>query len=398
MEAEIQQVIDEAERLNTLMQDEDFDLAIAQAINARFSNDGRIAAIRAGIESLEAAVGVQEESYAAAAAALEENLAAARKLLDKLADDALQAAIASAEAVEAKADLALEDAATYAAITEADALLTAEQARVDGMLDGLLAEALQALQEARDEAFARNTLYYGTGSTDNEIMKVYNEAGAYVDSDNLEDIALMTDSVNNCYVDAAVRCLQLEAEVDGLVRKASPLATLMEDDELAALVTEATDSRNAAEGRIVAIEAVLPELQELYDADSALYDEAVVDLNDSVATARTLLLQRYDVALEAAIAEAETALDNAGKTSASCTMYADLVLQTDLLAVEMERVRQAIEASSIDAVQAGDREVEVYTIEGYLVKRVRLSDPDAFRFLPEGIYIVDGKKMFLPKR
>ena len=74
------------------------------------------------------------------------------------------------------------------------------------------------------------------------------------------------------------------------------------------------------------------------------------------------------------------------------------MLQTDLLAVEMERVRQAIEASSIDAVQAGDREVEVYTIEGYLVKRVRLSDPDAFRFLPEGIYIVDGKKMFLPKR
>ena len=398
LEAEIQQVIDEAERLNTLMQDEDFDLAIAQAINARFSNDGRIAAIRAGIESLEAAVGVQEESYAAAAAALEENLAAARKLLDKLADDALQAAIASAEAVEAKADLALEDAATYAAITEADALLTAEQARVDGMLDGLLAEALQALQEARDEAFARNTLYYGADATDNEIMKVYNEAGAYVDSDNLEDIALMTDSVNNSYVDAAVRCLQLEAEVDGLVRKASPLATLMEDDELAALVTEATDSRNAAEGRIVAIEAVLPELQEVYDADSALYDEAVVDLNDSVATARTLLLQRYDVALEAAIADAEAALENAGKASAASTMYAELLLQTDLLATEMERVRQAIDASSIDSIQAGDREVEVYTIEGYLVKRVRLSDPDAFRFLPEGIYIVDGKKMFLPKR
>lgn len=398
LEAEIQQVIDEAEHLNTLMDDADFDLAIAQAINARYSNDGRIAAIRAGIESLEAAVGVQEESYAAAAAALEENLAAARKLLDKLADDALQAAIASAETVEAKADLALEDAATYAAITEADALLTAEQARVDGMLDSLLAEALQALQEARDEAFARNTLYYGTGSTDNEIMKVYNEAGAYVDSDNLEDIALMTDSVNNSYVDAAVRCLQLEAEVDGLVRKASPLATLMEDDELAALVTEATDSRNATEGRIVAIEAVLPELQELYDADSALYDEAVVDLNDSVATARTLLLQRYDVALEAAIADAEAALENAGKASAASTMYAELLLQTDLLAKEMERVRQAIDASSIDSIQAGDREVEVYTIEGYLVKRVRLSDPDAFRFLPEGIYIVDGKKMFLPKR
>lgn len=398
LETEIQQVIDEAERLNTLMQDSDFDLSIAQAINARYSNDGRIAAIRAAIETLQAACAVQEEAYAAAAAALEEALADARQLLGNLADDALQAAIASAEAVAAKADLALADAATCAAITEACDSLMAEQARVESLLDGLLAEALQALQEARDEAFARNTLYYGAGSTDNEIMKVYNEAEAYLDSGNLEDIALMTDSVNNSYVEAAVRCLQLEAEVDNLARKASPLATLMEDDELAAMITEATASRNVSEARIPAMEAVLPELQALYETDSALYDEAVVDLNDSVATARTLLLQRYDVALETAIAEAETALDNAGKTSASCTMYADLVLQTGQLAQEMERVRQAIEASSIDAVQAGDREVEVYTIEGYLVKRVRLSDPDAFRFLPEGIYIVDGKKMFLPKR
>lgn len=398
LEVDIQQLIDDAEGLNKLMNDTDFDRIIAAAINARYSNDGRIAAIRENIVVVQKECDDQKKKYKEAAATLNTHISDARKLLNKLYDKTLEASIISAEEVAGKADWELNDAVSYTVITETGKMLLAEQSRVDQVLAENLAAIWQTLKVARDEAYARNTLYYGRDNTDNEIMKVYNESTSYLESDDLNAIALMIDSVNNSYVTAAVRCLNLEAEIDNLVRKASPLATLMEDESLSTLIKEATDSRNVAEARILAIDAVLQRLREAYESNAALYDQSMYDLNDSIQIANELILKHYDVALEKAIAQAEDALENAGKTSSSCTKYAVLQEQIKSLATEMERVRQEMITTSVDAVHHGDREVNIYTLEGYFVKRVRLSDPNAFRNIPKGVYIVDGKKMVLPQK
>lgn len=398
LETEIQQVIDDAESLNKLMNDTDFDRIIAAAINARYSNDGRIAAIRENIVVLQKECDDQKAKYKEATATLNTHISDARKLLNKLYDKTLESSIVSAEKVASKADWELSDAVSYTVVMETGNMLLAEQDRVNQVLAEKLAEIWQTLKVARDEAFARNTLYYGSDNTDNEIMKVYNESTPYLESDDLNAIALMIDSVNNSYVTAAVRCLNLEAEIDNLVRKASPLATLMEDESLSTLIKEATDSRNVAEARILAIDAVLQRLREAYESNAALYDQSMYDLNDSIQIANELILKHYDVALEKAIAQAEDALENAGKTSSSCTKYAVLQEQIKSLAAEMERVRQEMITTSVDAVHHGDREVNIYTLEGYFVKRVRLSDPNAFRNIPKGVYIVDGKKMVLPQK
>lgn len=398
LETEIQQVIDDAESLNKLMNDTDFDRIIAAAINARYSNDGRIAAIRENIVVLQKECDDQKAKYKEATATLNTHISDARKLLNKLYDKTLESSIVSAEKVASKADWELSDAVSYTVVMETGNMLLTEQDRVNQVLAEKLAEIWQTLKVARDEAFARNTLYYGSDNTDNEIMKVYNESTPYLESDDLNAIALMIDSVNNSYVTAAVRCLNLEAEIDNLVRKASPLATLMEDESLSTLIKEATDSRNVAEARILAIDAVLQRLREAYESNAALYDQSMYDLNDSIQIANELILKHYDVALEKAIAQAEDALENAGKTSSSCTKYAVLQEQIKSLAAEMERVRQEMITTSVDAVHHGDREVNIYTLEGYFVKRVRLSDPNAFRNIPKGVYIVDGKKMVLPQK
>lgn len=398
LETEIQQVIDDAESLNKLMNDTDFDRIIAAAINARYSNDGRIAAIRENIVVLQKECDDQKAKYKEATATLNTHISDARKLLNKLYDKTLESSIVSAEKVASKADWELSDAVSYTVVMETGNMLLAEQDRVNQVLAEKLAEIWQTLKVARDEAFARNTLYYGSDNTDNEIMKVYNESTPYLESDDLNAIALMIDSVNNSYVTAAVRCLNLEAEIDNLVRKASPLATLMEDESLSTLIKEATDSRNVAEARILAIDAVLQRLREAYESNAALYDQSMYDLNDSIQIANELILKHYDVALEKAIAQAEDVLENAGKTSSSCTKYAVLQEQIKSLAAEMERVRQEMITTSVDAVHHGDREVNIYTLEGYFVKRVRLSDPNAFRNIPKGVYIVDGKKMVLPQK
>lgn len=398
LETEIQQVIDDAESLNKLMNDTDFDRIIAAAINARYSNDGRIAAIRENIVVLQKECDDQKAKYKEATTTLNTHISDARKLLNKLYDKTLESSIVSAEKVASKADWELSDAVSYTVVMETGNMLLAEQDRVNQVLAEKLAEIWQTLKVARDEAFARNTLYYGSDNTDNEIMKVYNESTPYLESDDLNAIALMIDSVNNSYVTAAVRCLNLEAEIDNLVRKASPLATLMEDESLSTLIKEATDSRNVAEARILAIDAVLQRLREAYESNAALYDQSMYDLNDSIQIANELILKHYDVALEKAITQAEDALENAGKTSSSCTKYAVLQEQIKSLAAEMERVRQEMITTSVDAVHHGDREVNIYTLEGYFVKRVRLSDPNAFRNIPKGVYIVDGKKMVLPQK
>ena len=88
----------------------------------------------------------------------------------------------------------------------------------------------------------------------------------------------------------------------------------------------------------------------------------------------------------------------ADKASEVATLYADLQLTTVGLAKEIERVRKELEVTSIYKVYADSEEVPVYTLQGRFVKKVRLADENAFRSMPEGIYIVGGKKMYIKEK
>ena len=137
-------------------------------------------------------------------------------------------------------------------------------------------------------------------------------------------------------------------------------------------------------------------MKETYTDNSTRYDDAVYELGDSIAEARLLLTKMKDEILQNAITTAEQAFAAAGKTSAASTKYSELTIQITALAKEMERVRKLIEiATSIDAINIEDKEVEIYTTQGFLVKRVKLSDNDPFRNIPDGVYIVDGKKVYI---
>lgn len=396
LEAQLQELISSSDTLNVLMKDNEFDEIIAKAINARYSTDGRIAAIEEYKNLLQAAYEAQSDKYDEACVALNESLEAARILLAKQADEALEAAIKGGEEVAAKTDKTDPKSSTYSALENATTVLTEAIQTVEQQMASALTDAREALSKAREEALVKHNYFYGTDQTDSEILKVYREAEAFLTSDVLNDIVLMTDSVNNSYVAASVNCAKKEANLDNLTRKSKPLATLMEDADYAKLILVAVDCRNRMEARIVAIDSVYAPLMQLYDDSSTRYDDAVYALGDSIAEANSVLLQLHDKALEAAITVAEEALAAAGKTSAESTKYAELILQTETLAIEIARVRILIaNETSIDAVRAEDREVEVYTTQGFLVKRVRLSDSHPFRNIPEGVYIVDGKKVYI---
>ncbi|RGN51284.1 MULTISPECIES: hypothetical protein [unclassified Bacteroides] len=395
-ELEIQRLINQADTLNVLMADEIFDETIAEAVNARYSNDGRISAIGIHLESLQTAFDLQCQKYDDAITALQATLTTAKELLGKQANEALGVGIAEAEAIANKADKTSTKASTYKELTDANESLKAIVESINQEIGKKLEEAHNNLVQAREQALAKHNLYYGIKETESEIMEVYKESEAYLESDNLNDILAMIDSVNNSYTAASVSCAQKEAELDNLIRKSSPLATLMEDAEFAEIIKVASDCRYRLDGRILAIDSICPSLKETYTDNSTRYDDAVYELGDSIAEARLLLTKMKDEILQNAITTAEQAFAAAGKTSAASTKYSELTIQITALAKEMERVRKLIEiATSIDAINIEDKEVEIYTTQGFLVKRVKLSDNDPFRNIPDGVYIVDGKKVYI---
>ena len=378
------------------MADEIFDETIAEAVNARYSNDGRISAIGIHLESLQTAFDLQCQKYDDAITALQATLTTAKELLGKQANEALGVGIAEAEAIANKADKTSTKASTYKELTDANESLKAIVESINQEIGKKLEEAHNNLVQAREQALAKHNLYYGIKETESEIMEVYKESEAYLESDNLNDILAMIDSVNNSYTAASVSCAQKEAELDNLIRKSSPLATLMEDAEFAEIIKVASDCRYRLDGRILAIDSICPSLKETYTDNSTRYDDAVYELGDSIAEARLLLTKMKDEILQNAITTAEQAFAAAGKTSAASTKYSELTIQITALAKEMERVRKLIEiATSIDAINIEDKEVEIYTTQGFLVKRVKLSDNDPFRNIPDGVYIVDGKKVYI---
>lgn len=395
-ETEIQQIINLSDTLNVLMVDEAFDEIIAEAINARYSNDGRIAAINTQLKSLQTEFSLQSQKYDDAVTALQVTLADAKELSNKQANESLGTAIAETETIVSKADKTTTKASTYKMLIDANESLKAIVESINQEIGEKLEEAHSNLVQAREQALAKHNLYYGIKETESEIMEVYKESEAYLESNNLDEILAMIDSVNNSYTAASVSCAQKEAELDNLIRKSNPLAVLMEDTEFAEIIKVASECRYRMDGRILAIDSIRPSLKETYDGNSTQYDDAVYELGDSIAEARLLLTKIKDEILQNVITTAEQAFAAAGKTSAASTKYSDLTIQITALAKEMERVRELIEiVTSIDAVNIEDKEVEIYTTQGFLVKRVKLSDNDLLQGIPDGVYIVDGKKVYI---
>ena len=245
---------------------------------------------------------------------------------------------------------------------------------------------------------SKHVFYYGADRESSEIMDVYRRSESYLEYTDTMAICLMTDTVSRCHREASVACSKKEAEILDVIGKSEPLVVLMADQTIAEAISRSQDALEVEDGRIPALEAVWPELSEKYKDNAALYDRAMLALNDSIIRAEALLLQVKDEALKAAVALAEGALSRADKTSEAATLYADLQLTTVGLAKEIERVRKELEATSIYKVYADSEEVPVYTLQGRFVKKVRLADEDAFRGMPEGIYIVGGKKMYIKEK
>lgn len=389
-------LIDQAEVLNTLKPDDGLDNAIANAINARFSMDARIAAIERQTATLTAQYNKVKTDYEAACTELTRALAQAGTLPETLLTEEMTAAIGKAVGLLEQTDVTDPASSAYADIAAATAELNGLVAEISTAQEAALTAARQNLENAIEEAVAKHNYYYGKDVAESEILKVVAEAEPYRTDTDTEAIGLMTDSLTRSYIPASVKCARIEAELDVLIRRSTPLATVMEDSEYARMIPVATDCRNRTDGRITAIDSIYTPLNAVYEESCIKYDKATNELADSIATARELVIQYKDAALQTAIDNAVMALDGANKTSAAGTKYAELLLQTADLTREMERVRLLItQATGVGNVRADALEADLYNLQGHLLKRIRLDDPDALKGLPRGVYILNGEKVFI---
>lgn len=397
-ETAIQVVIDRAKVLNALMADTELGDKIAMAINARYVMDGRIAAIIEQMEVLEQIYDAQLNLYAEAAEAMRQTVETAAELLERTTDESLAGLLAQAEDMVGRLDPLKEDAVVYAELVAAVDSLKGRVDELNQMLADNLARWRKALADARENALAKHAFYYGATQEDSKIMDVYRKSEAYLEYTDTMAIRLMTDTVSRCHREASVTCSKKEAEILDVIGKSEPLVVLMADQTIAEAISHSREALKAEDGRIPALEAVWPELSGKYKDNATLYDRAALALNDSVISAEALLLQVKDEPLKAAVTLAEDALSRADKTNGNATLYADLQLTVEGLAKEIERVRKELEATSIYKVYADSEEVPVYTLQGKFVRKVRLADEDTFRGMPEGIYIVGGKKMHIKEK
>ena len=83
-------------------------------------------------------------------------------------------------------------------------------------------------------------------------------------------------------------------------------------------------------------------------------------------------------------------------TSAASTKYAELRMQSTLLAREAERVRILIwEETGISTIRVEGREAYLYDAKGHLIRHVDPPNPDDLKGLPTGVYLLNGQKVFI---
>lgn len=392
----LQPLIDKAEVLNKLNPAEQLDDAIANAINACYSQDGRIAAIEQQYATLQALYAEYQAAYEAACQTLRTALSEAETLPEEQRTEALAQAIVKAGQLLQHTDVTDETSSAYADLTECARTLSEEMEQIKEALATALATALSDLDHAIAEARRLHNFYYGAAIASSEILNAVAEAEPLRTSTDTQRIQEMTQKVTESSTPATVRCSALEADIDNLVRRSSPLATLMEDAQYAAMLPVATECRNRQEGRITAMDSICSPLKETYEANSLKYDQATADLSDSLTVARDVYSLRADVALGNAIQQAQAALDAADKTSAASTKYSELKMHTATVAREAERIRILLwEETAIRAISVEGRKADLYDTRGHLVRQVDPTNPDDLKGLPTGVYLLNGQKLFI---
>lgn len=398
LEEEIQTWIDRAEALNRLMQDDVFDNSIAEAINARYAQDGRITAIEEHMTQLKQAYETQSGKYDSARKALQENVTAAEALWTRTEDETLATLIATAQELLAQSAPETERTALYADLTLAANNLTARMDEIKEELNTEIGQAHSALIEARNTAIGKHNYYYGTAQTDSEILKVCREAESYLESDDIEAVRRMTEQVLRCYLEASVNCANQEARAADMLRKSTSLAVLMDDAEMTTLAAAVEEACRMEEGRLTALNATLPGLTDRVTEAGKLYDTVALSLSDSIAMAKELLQEVTDAGLQAVLSQAEKAWKAADKLLAEATTYAVLQDHLKMLSNEIERVIKELNPDGIGWVKADGHKVPVYNLQGRLLKHVDLQAEDAFHGLSDGIYIVGNKKIHIKQK
>ena len=398
LEEEIQTWIDRAEALNLLMQDDAFDNSIAEAINARYTQDGRITAIEEHMGTLKQACEAQSGKYDGARQALQEGVTAAEALWARTEDEALATHIATARELLAQSDPETERTARYADLTTASDALTARMDEIKEELDTEIGQARSALAEARNTAIGKHNYYYGVSQTESEILKVCREAESYSESDDIEAVRQMTEQVLRSYLEASVNCADQEARAADMLRKSASLSVLMENKEMATLAAAVEEACRVQDGRLTALNATLPGLTDRVAEAGQQYDAAALLLSDSIAMAKDLLQEVTDAELQDVLSQAEKAWKAADKLSTEATTYALLQENLKMLSDEIKRVLKELDPDSIGMVKADGRKVPVYNLQGRLLKHVDLQAEDAFHELPDGIYIVGNKKMHIKQK
>lgn len=398
LEEEIQTWIDRAETLNRLMQDDVFDNSIAEAINARYAQDGRITAIEKHMAQLKQAYETLSGKYDGARKALQEKVTAAEALWTRTEDETLATLIATAQELLAQSAPETERTALYADLILAADNLAARMDEIKEELNTEIGQARSALIEARNTAIGKHNYYYGTAQTDSEILKVCREAESYLESDDIEAVRRMTEQVLHSYLKASVNCADQEARAADMLRKSSSLSILMEDKEMATLAAAVEEACRMEDGRLTALNATLPGLTDRVAEAGKQYDAAALSLSDSIAMAKDLLQEVTDDELQETLSQAEKAWKAADKLSAEATTYAVLQAHLKMLSDEIKRVIKELNPDGIGMVKADGRKVPVYNLQGRLLKHVDLQAEDAFHGLPDGIYIVGNKKMHIKQK
>ena len=398
LEEEIQTWIDRAETLNRLMQDDAFDNSIAEAINARYTQDGRITAIEKHMAQLKQAYETLSGKYDGARKALQEKVTAAEALWTRTEDETLATLIATAQELLAQSAPETERTALYADLILAADNLAARMDEIKEELNTEIGQARSALIEARNTAIGKHNYYYGTAQTDSEILKVCREAESSLESDDIEAVRRMTEQVLHSYLEASVNCADQEARAADMLRKSASLSILMVDKEMATLAAAVEEACRVEDGRLTALNATLPGLTNRVTEAGKQYDAAALLLSDSIAMAKDLLQEVTDDELQETLSQAEKAWKAADKLSAEATTYAVLQDHLKMLSDEIKRVIKELNPDGIGMVKADGRKVPVYNLQGRLLKHVDLQAEDAFHGLPDGIYIVGNKKMHIKQK
>lgn len=390
----LQTVIGQVQVLDTLMENKDLSTELAQAINAMYAEDARINAVTKATANINVSMKKYTEMYISGVDKLRASIDHATLVAKEAKNDSLSTSAIKASELLTLVDPKNAKSTHYNVLISTADTLNVVADKVETEWKKTLSDVINDLNAARQEALNMHNLYYGSDVKESEILDQYNRAAEYLDSKDIEAVRKMIADLKASYLDASVKNSKSEASLKGLISRTTPLVTLMEDATIADAIAKAEDALKAQEARLKTLDNGIKALQPVYDNNAVAYDKAVVSLGDTIQESKDLLLQIRDEELRLAIIEAEEAFAAADKTSETATLYSELNMHKDKLAVKNAEIRDNI-SSGIEGIYADGDEVVIYNLQGVPVKKVCLTNKDAFNGLPAGIYVVNGVKIII---